>query len=173
MKQRIIAVVGPDMCGKTEIAKELAKKLKLPYFKAASEHETYLRHPDRFIQQLRYSDVRLTDFLKQTGYSVIMDRAWPCERVYASVLDRETDEAVLRKIDDEMSYLGAKIVVCHRSSYDGIVDDIDSKLDSRMLEKIDNAYKGFTIWTKCSTLLLNVDDEDLDREIADILGWLE
>lgn len=172
-KQQVIAVCGPDMCGKTEISKALAHYLKLPYFKASSEHETYLRHPDRFVQQLRIADVRMTDFLKQTGHSVIMDRAWPCEKVYSQVLGRETDEVVLEKIDREMAMMGAKIIVPYRSSYTNVVDDIDPKLNSEMLQRLDDAYKGFTVWTKCPTLLLNVDDEDLGRELNDIMEWLK
>lgn len=171
-RQPIIAIVGPDMCGKTEIAKALSKRLGLPYFKAASEHDTYLRHPDRFVQQLRYADTRLTDFLRQTGHGVVMDRAWPCEKVYSQVLGRETDEAVLRRIDEEMALMGARIIIPHRTTYEGITDDIDSKLDAKMLKRLDDAYKGFTTWTKCGTFMLNVDDENLEREMTDILRWL-
>ena len=171
-QQKIIAVVGPDMCGKTEISKALSKKLGLPYFKASSEHETYLRSPDQFISQLRFADTRMTDFLKQTGHSVIFDRAWPCEYAYSKVFNRQTDHDVLTRIDEQMARMGAKIIVCHRTSYKGIVDDIDPTIMEDRLLTLDNAYMEFTRWTKCSTFLLNVDDEDLKRELNDISTWL-
>lgn len=171
-EQRIIAVVGPDMCGKTEISKALSKKLGLPYYKAASEHDTYLRHPDRFVQQLRYADTRMSDFLKQTGYSVIFDRAWPCEFAYSTVFQRETDVDILHKIDDVYAKMGARVIICHRTSYEGIVDDIDPTTKEERLKKLDEAYQSFAMWTKCSTLVLNVDDENLKRELVDITKWM-
>lgn len=173
MKQQIIAFVGPDMVGKTQISKALAKELNLPYFKASSEHETYLKNQDKFIHQLRYADTRMLDFLKQTKHSVVFDRAWPCEKVYAEIFNRETDERVLSKIDEGMATLGAQVIVCHRSSYKGIVDDIDPTTTEERLQKLDDAYLAFTTWTKCNTLVLNVDDENLNRELTDILNWLD
>jgi hypothetical protein len=169
MKQRIIVVVGPDMCGKTEIAKALASELKLPYFKASSEHETYLRHSDRFLQQLRYADPRLIDFLRQTGYGVVVDRAWPCEFAYSRVFGRETDADMLRHVDEEMAQLDAFVIICHRTSYAGIVDDIDASITEDRLIELDQTYQEFALWTKCNNMLLNVDDENLTRELSDIM----
>lgn len=73
-EQRIIIMIGPDRCGKTEIAKRLAFLQGLPYFKASSEHETYLSKQGQFVQQLKHADPRMVDFLSQTGHSVIFDR---------------------------------------------------------------------------------------------------
>ena len=151
------------MCGKTEISKALSRKLELPYFKASSEHETYLNQPDKFIQQLRFADTRMLDFLKQTGHSVVFDRAWPCEFAYSRVFNRGTDDEVLEKIDAGMATLAARVIVCHRTSYKGIVDDIDPTTTEARLTKLDDAYMTFSAWTKCKTMILNVDDENLNR----------
>jgi hypothetical protein len=172
MKQKIVCFVGADRCGKTEISKEISRRLDVPYFKAASEHDTYLRHPERFINQLRFGDTRMVDFLSQTHHSVVMDRCWACECVYSEVMGRYTDLKTLKKVDEDFAKLGAKIIICHRSSYDNIVDDIDPTIDSKRLTELDAAYKRFMMWTKCSSLLLNVDDENLDREVSDIMNWL-
>ena len=171
MKQRIVFVVGPDRCGKTEISNALSEAMSAPRFKASSEHDTYLNHQDRFLQQLRVIEPRMVDFLKQTGHSVIFDRGYPCEWVYSQVLKRETDMKVLNEVDAAMAEMGAHVVVCRRSSYKGIVDDIDPTTKEERLQQLDNAYVDFSRWTKCRTLLLNVDDEDLDREIEEILEW--
>lgn len=171
MKQRIVFVVGPDMCGKTEISQALSEAMSIPRFKASSEHDTYLNHQDRFLQQLRIIEPRMLDFLKQTGHSVVFDRGYPCEWAYSHVLKRETDMKVLNDVDAAMSLMDAHIVVCRRSSYKGIVDDLDPTTKEERLQQLDNAYVDFSRWTKCRTLLLNVDDEDLKREVDEICAW--
>lgn len=160
------------MTGKTEIAKALAERLDVPYFKASSEHQTYLEKQRLFIQQLRHADPRLIDFLRQTGYSIVMDRGFPCEFVYSQVMGRNTDGAMLSFIDREYASLNTRIVVCYRSSYDGLVDDIDSKIDGDLLGRLDTGYRAFADWTNCKVMFLNVDDEDLDREVGDVLDWI-
>jgi hypothetical protein len=172
MSQQLIIVVGPDMCGKTEIARALACKLGIPYFKASSEHETYLHEQNRFIAQLIHADTRMVDFLKQTRYSVVFDRAWPCEFAYSLVFERETSLDALRFVDDKMADMGAIVIVCRRKSYVGIVDDIDPTTTRERLEKLDAAYVDFMKWTHCKTLSLYVDDECLERELHDIFTWM-
>lgn len=168
-KQQIFIFCGPDMTGKTEISKELSKVLGIPYFKATSEHSTYLKKKDMFLQQLRYADPRIADILGQTGHSIIFDRGFPCEFVYANVFGRETDMRVLKDIDAMYASMNTWIIITCRKSYDGIVDDLDHGIDSSVLEKLHNGYREFGKWTKCKVLYLPVDDEDLNREIKDIM----
>lgn len=171
--QVIVQLVGPDMTGKTQIAKELAHRLGVPYFKASSERETYLTGPDMFVNQLRYADPRMVDFLRQTGHSVVFDRGYPCEFVYSDVMNRETDMAALRHVDRAYAELGTRIVVCTRRNYDGIVDDIDSSITSGVLQLLEKRYRLFSEWTSCECLFIYVDDEDLDREVSEITEWLQ
>jgi hypothetical protein len=173
MSQRIIVLVGPDRCGKTEIAKALAKRLSIPYFKVSSERDTYLNNKDRFIMDLRYADPRLSDFLSQTKYSVVMDRGWPCEFAYSKVFDRPTDKAALVSADTRMAKLDARVVICRRKTYVGIVDDIDPEIKEEELTKLDAAYADFNDWTHCKSMTLWVDDEDLEREVRDVVEWLD
>ena len=171
--QKIIFMVGPDRCGKTEISKELSNRTGIPYFKASSEHDTFVSsrtsRSDRFINQLRYADPRVHDLLRQTGYSLIFDRGFPCEAAYSSVLGRETDHVVLTHMDEQWASLGSILVFCHRSTYRGIVDDIDATIDERALQHIHDAYLRYFETTKCRVINLNVDDEDLDREVNEII----
>lgn len=159
------------MTGKTEISKAMAKVINAPYYKASSEHGTYLDGPEKFLMQLVYADTRMVDFLKQTGHSVVFDRAWCCEFAYSLVFDRGTSPDALRLVDGEMAEMGARVVVCRRKSYEGIVDDIDPTTTQKRLEQLDEAYVDFIEWTKCQTMSLWVDDENLDREVAEILAW--
>jgi hypothetical protein len=170
--QQIIVFGGADRCGKTEISTALSRVINVPRFKASSEHETFLAKQNMFVEQLRHADTRMVDFLRQTGHSVIMDRAWPCEFAYSRFYGRPTDENVLRYVDDEMAKMGAKVIICWRSSYEGIVDDLSSQLRGQKLKMIEDEYRKFARWTKCQTLFLNVDDENLYREVSDIVEWL-
>ena len=157
------------MTGKTEISKEWSKFTGIPRFKASSEHTTYLGSKDRFVQQLRYADTRMVDFLGQTGHSVIFDRAWPCEYAYSKVFNRDTDLRALREVDSAYAALETWIIITGRTSYESIIDDIDPGITEETLKKIHCAYTEFMTWTKCRVLYLPVDDEDLEREIKDIM----
>lgn len=172
-KQQIIMIVGADMTGKTQIAKELSKRTGIPRFKASTEHDTYLNGLSGFLNQLLYADPRAFDLAKQIGFSMIMDRAYPCEKVYSKVFNRKTDETVLSTMDNRWASLGTKIVICYRSSYKGIVDDLDSSINETVLEKLSQEYFNFAAWTNCDVMMLNVDDENLDREVTEIMNWLE
>jgi hypothetical protein len=176
-KQLLLFFVGPDMCGKTEIAHEVSKVIDVPYFKATSEHTSFLSSRvstnDQFKNQLRFADPRVYDLLRQTGHSVIFDRGFPCEYAYSQVLGRETDMTMIKHMDEAWASLDARIIFCYRSSYKGIVDDLDPTINESMLDKLDAAYCDFMDSTKCKVLELNVDDEDLNREVTDIITYLQ
>lgn len=172
MKQQIVVLCGPDMCGKTEISHALSGVTGIPKFKASSEHDSFLNKQDRFINQLRYADTRMVDFLAQTGHSVIFDRAFPCEYAYSRYFKRVTDLEMLQRVDEAFGALGTKVIMCYRSSYDGIVDDLNPDLKSRALKQIEDQYRAYATVSSCDFMFLNVDDEDITREIADILVFL-
>ena len=166
------------MCGKTQIAKEVSRRTGIPYFKATSEHDTYLSSKttkrEAFLNQLRYADPRVFDVLKQTGHSIIFDRGFPCEWVYSKVMGRDTDLSMLQHMDEMWASIDARIVVCYRTSYLGIVDDLDPKITSHMLDALSSEYMEFARnYTKCKVHLLCVDDEDLDREVTEVMRFLK
>lgn len=170
--QQLIFFVGPDMCGKTNIAQTLSQLSGIPYFKATSEHTSFLgsrvSKNDQFLNQLRFADPRVYDMLRQTKHSVIFDRGFPCEFAYSQVFGRETDMTMLRHMDEAYAGLGAKIIFCRRTSYSGIKDDLDESIQEELLWKLDYSYHEFFRWSKCKRMILTVDDEDLDREINEI-----
>lgn len=175
--QRIIFMVGPDMTGKTEISKELSVRTGIPYFKATSEHETFLSSRvskrEAFLNQMRYADPRVFDVLKQSGHSLIFDRGFPCEKVYSEVLGRETDLQIIDHMDEMWASIGALIVLCHRKSYAGISDDLDPTIGATVLQSIHDAYMKFVQSTRCQVLKLAVDDENLDREVGEIMEFIK
>ena len=100
------------MTGKSEISKELARRLGHAYFKNTDEWTTDLRTPEYFKNILVYGGTFLTSFLEQVKPNVVLDRYYPSEWVYSRVFGRETDEVVLKKIDRKFAAAGGKIVIC-------------------------------------------------------------
>ena len=168
----LLAFEGPDMCGKTEIARELSKRLSVPVFKNTGEWTTDLKSPDYFKNLLVYGGTFLIDFIHQIRPDAILDRYYPSEWVYSRLFQRDTDESILRRIDEKFAEAGGKIVLFRRKSYNGIRDDLHAYIDTELLEKLDSLYDSFGSWTKCPVLTVWVDDEDLEREVSEILGWI-
>lgn len=171
-KQQIIFFVGADRTGKSNIAKAFSQQTGIPYFKSSGEHETFLNKQERFLPELRYGAPHLLDVLKQTCHSIILDRGYPCEWVYSWFYRRNTDEIMINYLDQRYAILGAKIIICTRSSFKGINDDLDSRLDSEALQIINNQYLRFSKRTYCKNLVLNVDDECLERELLEITNFI-
>jgi len=173
MKNHILlACEGVDMTGKTQIAAELSRQLGVPVFKNSGEWSTDLRDPSYFKNLLIYGATFLADFMQQTGVSVIMDRNYASEWVYSRHFNRETNEEILRKIDEKFAATGGKIIICRRKSYNGIRDDLYDYIDSDALARLDGLYESFASWTRCETLTVWVDDENLEREVKEITEWL-
>jgi thymidylate kinase len=168
----LIALEGPDMGGKTQIAAELSRQLGVPVFKNSGEWFTDLRDPSYFKNLLTYGATFLADFLCQTRSSAIMDRNYASEWVYARHFGRETNDEVLRKVDEKFAEAGGKIVICRRKSYNGIRDDLHSYIDSHALEGLDSLYQEFEKWTRCEVLTIWVDEENLERETLEIREWV-
>ena len=171
-KQKIIIFDGPDMCGKTEMAQELSSRLGIPYFKNEGEWDFFEKDPKYFANCVRYGATFFCSFLRQSGYSVIMDRGHHSEWVYSQVFDRETNLSALTAVDKAFAALGAVVIVPFRTSYDGLVDQFEAVTPKRLRE-IDKKYKKIQEWTACEVFFINVDDEDLEREMTDILGFLQ
>ena len=163
---------GVDRTGKSEIAQELSRQLGVPYFKNTGEWTTDLKDPSYFKNLLIYGGTFLIDFIHQTRPNAILDRHYPSEWVYSRFFNRETNEEVVRKIDEKFAEAGGKIILCRRKSYNGIQDDLHTYVDSNVLEGLDRLYDEFTKWTKCPVLTVWVDDEDLSREVKEIREWL-
>jgi len=87
-------------------------------------------------------------------------------------MGRETDHLMLSCVDKAMDNLHAKVVVCCRTSYAGIVDDLDPKINPEVLAKLDAMYWEFAGWTSCDTLMLCTDSENLRFEIFSILDFI-
>lgn len=164
--QKVVIFEGPDNTGKSHIGKELSRLTGITYFKNADEHRYFLSDPKYFIHAIRYVDTYFTSYLEASNASIILDRAWPSEWIYSQALGRTTDFRTLRELDERHAAMGTHIVITWRRDYSLKKDDYDQVNNN--IDKIHQLYMEFAEWTKCKTLLLNVDDENLEREIAEI-----
>ena len=168
-----VAFIGPDMTGKSNIAEELSRQTDVPVFKNSSEWKTQLDSPDYFLNLLKYGGPFLMDFIRQTGVSVILDRFYPCEYVYAEAFERETDMNAILWMDENFSEVGGKFIICLRKDYSGLVDDqYPDQLPPEMLKKLDIYYRKFAERTSCDYLILETDDIDLNKQVKEIKIFL-
>lgn len=175
--QIVAAFEGPDGCGKTNMAHELERRLRsegytVPYFKNQRELMFFEKDPGYFVRAMKYGDPYFCSYLKQTGASVILDRSYPSEWVYSQAFQRQTDERMLRIVDDMYADLGLRIVLPFRSDYSRVKDQF-AAIDKDKLEMIHELYAQFCSWTKCPVLRFCVDDENLDRQMSLIIPFVK
>ena len=170
----MIAFIGPDMTGKSNIAAELSSQTNIPIFKNAGEWKTQLDSPDYFLNLLRYGGPFLMDFMRQTSASVILDRFYPCELVYSQAFDRETDMNAVSWMDTNFAEANGKFIICLRKDYSGLVDDqYPDQLPPSMLKRLDSLYRSFFDTTACECLILETDDMNLNNQIEKIKIFLK
>lgn len=171
-KQRIVIFGGPDGCGKTTIAKELSRVIAVPYFKPTNQGWFALHDPGMFEMQTRWGEPKLLDFLKQTGQSVIMDRGFPCDWVYSNAFKRSCSSYwsdTIGELDRGYAELDALLVFTLKRDYSKARVDGDKRIDRQMREILDRLYRACASVSECRSVLLDTDDEDLERQIGTIM----
>lgn len=153
-KQRIIIFDSPDGTGKSNIAKALSHRIGVPYFKMNTEHENWRR--GKFKEALEFDQTYLLQLLKQTGHSVIIDRAYPAEWVYSKAFQRQTNEKLLVTLDTEFAALGTNIIIPLRHDYSNNRED--ELVPNSALQTIHNYYVEFSKWTHCVPVQIYVDE---------------
>jgi thymidylate kinase len=163
MKQNVIIVEGVDKVGKSTIAKELSKAMKIPYFKY-----NIFNYWDKgqFEQATYFDQPYLVELLKQTKYSIIIDRAYPSEFAYAPVFGRNYDEEFLKKIDEKFAELQAVVILCFKYNN----NKKDEKVPLEKYKEILDRYLKFITWSKCRVILLDTTSMDLKSQISFLLS---
>ncbi len=162
-----IFVVGPDRVGKTTLVQNMSEITKIPTFKCPSEKQIF---KDGGRSSLTF-DYTLTHFMEQTGYRFISDRAYPCELVYSSVFDRETDWDRLNAIDEMHDKLGTKILYVYSSVQPTEEDDI---VPSEKYWDVVAGYEYFRTWSDCAITTIDTasmleayrNGADISKEVA-------
>lgn len=163
-----ILVIGPDRVGKTTVVSHISRKLGLPSFKCPAEKRIFkLGGRDTLA-----FDYTLTHFLNQTRFRFISDRAYPCEWVYSKVFGRETDEELLKMIDEMHETLNTKILYLYSSVAPSEEDDL---VPSEKYWDVKNTYDEFCKWTRCEVTAMDTakmlkafeDGGDISDDFAD------
>ena len=164
-KQKIIIFEGADKSAKSTIAQELSNMINVPYFK----FKVWDYFKDNKFKNATYFDQPyILEFLKQTGYSVIIDRGYPSEYVYAQVFDRDFDRNFLEKLDIEFSKLNTTIIICFKKNN----KEKDEIIPQDKYEKIIEKYLDFSLKTRCKVIILDTSSMDIKTQLLFLMGHL-
>jgi len=166
--QKILFFEGVDKTGKSSIAKRLSEIISTPYFKNTTEK---LFFTDKTITKYRWLDqLYLYEFLKQTGYSAIIDRGFVSDLVYTKIFRKKNKETIekLIIIDKLFASIGAKIIYCYKTK-NTFVDDV---IDIDKYSSLSNEYDRFLKLSFCEILRLDTTDEKINEQIKRIVKWI-
>ena len=162
---KIIIFEGTDHCGKTTIAQEFCKAHpEYQYFKIKQEHLDIKETDPNVLAHAHLLQLNFfLELAKQVDFRIVMDRFYPSEIVYGSLF-REVNVKELLKFDRIFAALNTHIVLVEKSD-----DELEDALWTReQLIAIKDSYRLFFTDTKCKTICLNTDSEDLQWELNEI-----
>jgi len=159
---------GPDCCGKTNIAKAVGERLNIPVYKSGREAEIFHDAEGQYLS-LKWANYEMIKLLETTKASVIFDRFFPSEWVYAQVFDRKTDLDLVKRYDTWWASLGGKIIWLDKHEMDGE----DELIPASKYNELRDLYFKYMSETKCDLFYLNTTDRDLELQVERICQFLE
>lgn len=173
-KQFIIHFVGHDNAGKTSIAKELSEHLKIPYFQNPANAD-YLKNDAVNLTRLRAEGMMEFHLLNQCGFSIIRDRNYICEIVYASMYNRDTDISFLRNLHNAYcsNFPNFYIVYCYKTTFKEKFEDEYVKEED--VSGLKTLYEGalMLLSNQEKILRLNTTSENLELQIQKIKDFIQ
>ena len=167
----IIFMEGADETAKTHIAKALAKKYGLQYWKN-EDNEEY--EDGTFHELLKYHYAKLPKMCKMfesLHSGVVFDRNYITEAVYAEVFDRPTYRYIIRDLEETYANMGAVTIYCYKSAHR---EFNDPHITFDKIRPITDEYQlYFDTKSKMPVLHLNTTDEDLKRQLGTIGRFLK
>ena len=162
--QKIIIFSGADKSGKSTIAKALSADLNIPVFKV--QRNKYLWDP---MVSLIYGTEMVTQFIEQSGVSIILDRWHDSDFAYSRLFNRDISYRKIWEIDERMAKLGALMVVCYKSPEHFEHDKEDEAfIDETKYEEYTNQMRMFAMDSKCKILFLDTSDRNLESQLKAI-----
>lgn len=152
---------GPDGSGKTTLAKNIAQGLNLTYHKNPYEHGEW-KHPDRYKLMLRYTDLYFLTYLKNSGNSVCLDRAWTTEWVYSQVFERGTDWDFCRQLDQLLSSIPQSVLIITTRDNLPLKEDELYDINSSWFS-IRDKYLELSKWTQNKVIYINTENRTPDE----------
>lgn len=165
MKQTIIILIGHDTSGKSHISKALSEKLNLPIWKMATPKKFW----DPIIAQ-RYSQEVITQMCEQLKNSVIFDRGFPCDWMYAKLFNRHYDFEKALETDVRFSKMNTLIVLCYKNKINQQYDEEDKDfVNIEDYDKMTQLYLTFLQNSLCKHITINTSDENLEEQLETII----
>lgn len=159
-----LAFVGLDNTGKTSIAKELAKQLKVPYFKDIAYKENFFGSTEYVV----HSNTMLLELMGAGAVkSIILDRFVLDELVYGKAYDRDSNYQIIGQLVKDFIHYGTRIVYCHKQKY--LVDD---KVPITIQRSVNKYYNEWFNAQVTDYIALDTTDENLEKQLQTIIKWL-
>ena len=168
--QRIIIIEGHDTSGKTHIASALSKELNIPVFKASRDKHWW----DPMVNLLYFSE-GISQFIEQTGTSVILDRWMPSDYMYSKLFNRDISYHKIWELDHRFAKLNTLLIVCYKDAEKYIDDKVDFEfVDKTMYSKMTDLYHQYVETTQLRhVLILNTSSEDIETQLYTITNYLK
>ena len=157
----LIYFEGVDRAGKTTLAKHLAQRIGVPYFKSA---DTMMKPYDSVLA-LKYSEMFLLDMLQQIKTDLVKDRGWLSELVYSSVFGRITNKTMINALDVLCSRMDVVIVICEKEELD-FVEDVDVPIN--FYKSIIDEYRNRAAMLFTNVIFINMSEFKLEDGTFDI-----
>jgi len=168
MKQNLIIFEGPDLCGKTNIAEEVSKRLGIPVYKSGREHDLFHDKNAQYLT-LKYGNYEMIKILDTTNASIMFDRFFPSEWVYSQVYDRTRDLDLVMEYDRYWASLGGKIIWLDKPEMDGK----DELIENTRYNEIRQRYDEYMALTECDIFRLDTTDRDLENQVNKICNFIK
>lgn len=173
-RQFIIHFVGHDNVGKTSIARELSYRLKIPYFSNPTNADYHVNNPVANMAKLHAEGLLEYSLLNQIGFSMIRDRNYVCERVYATLYQRETDVEFINELHKAYCiFPDFYIIYCHKDKFREKFEDEYVKEEEVFGLKM--LYEATLKLLPCQEKIMWLDttDENIELQIKKIKDFIE
>jgi len=168
MKQNLIIFEGPDLCGKTNIAEEVSRRLGIPVYKSGREHDLFYDKDAQYLT-LKYGNFEMIKILETTRANIMFDRFFPSEWVYSQVYDRTRDLDLVMEYDQYWASLGGKIIWLDKPEMDGK----DELIENSRYNEIRQRYEEYMALTECDIFRLDTTDRDLENQVKKICNFIK
>jgi len=169
MNQQVIIFEGHDRSGKSTIAKALGEELGIPIYKAQRDKHWW----DPMVN-ISYFTEGITQFIEQTGISVILDRWMPSDYMYSKLFDRDISYRKIFELDERFAKMNAKLIICYKDPDKYIVDTEDFEfVKPEMYTEMTRLYHEYAEQSKIKNIIfLNTSSQILEKQLAIIKAKL-
>jgi len=171
MDKEIIIFAGADKSGKTTLAKMLAEKLNIDYYKKNKQCGLFHDNIASY-HSLMYDNDILLDIIKQKKTGIILDRSFICEYSYSKTYNRHTNFIKIKELDEQFYKLNAKIIFCYNSNYK--FNFTDECVNVNDVDSINNHYLYYLQYeTNMKNFILDISKNSIEENLIQIIKFIK